>query len=400
MATDTRNPTSEVAITGTWSGTNRHLLVDDYPADTTGADKTTCSVAGVALFGFTAFAIPAGSTSISVQVLYYDSKNGSSTSACGAAIRCNDTTNRLASSHNPANANFTARSDNYATNPKSSAAWTVNDVNGVGTNGLTSFGLSVTDASPTIDLACIALQVTYTPPAFSGSGAPALKKLTATGAGSATVPAFSGAAAANLKKLTASSSASSTVPAFSGAGAPSLKKVTASGAASWEAGAFSAAGVATLVKLTALGSAASTVPAFSGSAIATLKKLGLTGAATNSVPAFSGAGDASLKKLTACGAAAGTVPAFSPAGDAALRKLTVVSTASGTVPAFSAAVATLAKMSADAAASSTSPDFSAAGMIALKPVTVIAASSTPGSGKADPSGQTRPMKMMIFIRRL
>jgi hypothetical protein len=160
-ATKTRNPTSEVAVTGTWSGANRHLLVDDHP-DTTGADKTTCSAAGVMALGFSAFDVPAGATSISVQVLYYDSKNGSQSCNCGALIRCNDTTNRLATGHNPANATFTSRSDNYATNPKSAAAWTVNDVNGVGTNGLTAFGISVTDASPTIDIASVQLQVTYT----------------------------------------------------------------------------------------------------------------------------------------------------------------------------------------------------------------------------------------------
>jgi hypothetical protein len=164
VATQTRNPTSEVAVTGTWSGTNRHLLLDDYP-DSGGADRTTCSVAGVLLLGFSVFTIPAGSTGISVQVLYYDSKNGSQSSTIGAAIRCNDTTNRLAGTHNPANATITSRSDNYATNPKTSAAWTVDDVNGVGTNGLTSFGLSVTDASPTVDVVSAQLQVTYTPPA-------------------------------------------------------------------------------------------------------------------------------------------------------------------------------------------------------------------------------------------
>lgn len=193
MATDIRNPTSEVAVTGTWSGTNRHLLVDDYPTDTTGVDKTTCSAAGVALFGFTAFSIPAGSTALSVQVLYYDSKNGTQSSTDGAAIRCNDTTNRLAGTHNPANASFQARSDNYATNPKTSSAWTVNDVNGVGTNGLTAFGLSVTDASPTVDLACIALQVTYTPP-ITGDLATTEAKDVAALAGQAVVGAVVAAA--------------------------------------------------------------------------------------------------------------------------------------------------------------------------------------------------------------
>ncbi len=167
MATKTRNPTSEVAVTGTWSGTSRHLLLDDYPdSGNPIVDGTTCSAAGVLAMGFSAFDVPAGSISISVQVQYYDFKNGSQASAIGALIRCNDTTNRLSSTHNPGNGNaaIAARSDNYATNPKSAAAWTVDDVNGVGTNGLTAFGLSVTDASPTVTVSCAQLQVTYTPP--------------------------------------------------------------------------------------------------------------------------------------------------------------------------------------------------------------------------------------------
>lgn len=165
MATQTRNPTSEVVITGTWSGTSRHLLLDDYPDSANPiADGTACSAAGVAMFGFSPFTVPVGATSLSIQVRYYDFKAASQSSSIGAAIRCNDTTNRLAAAHNPGNGNaaIAARSDSYATNPKSGAAWTVNDVNGVGTNGLTAFGLSCTDASPAVTVSCVQLQVTYT----------------------------------------------------------------------------------------------------------------------------------------------------------------------------------------------------------------------------------------------
>jgi hypothetical protein len=167
MATQTRNPTSEVAVTGTWRGTSRHLLLDDHPdSGNPAADLTTCSAAGTLVLGFSAFTIPANSTAISVQVLYYDFKNGSQGSVAGSLIRCNDTTNRLSATHNPGNGNaaIALRSDNYATNPKSGQAWTVDDVNRVGTNGLTAFGLSVTDASPTVVVSSAQIQVTYTPP--------------------------------------------------------------------------------------------------------------------------------------------------------------------------------------------------------------------------------------------
>ena len=174
--TQTRAPTSDVSFTGTWTGSagTRFQAVDDHPdsgnpiADGLVHGTTT---PGEGLFGFSAFTVPAGATSISVQVIYYDFKGGSQASSIGARIRCNDTTGRDAASHNPGNgnANIALRTDNYATNPKSGAAWTVNDVNGVGTNGLTAFGVVSTDANPAITLSSIMLQVTYTPGVSDGT---------------------------------------------------------------------------------------------------------------------------------------------------------------------------------------------------------------------------------------
>jgi hypothetical protein len=153
------------------------LLLDDHPDSANpAADVTTCSGAGALVMGFSVFDVPANSTSISVQVLYYDFKNGSQGSVAGSLLRCNDTTNRnSAATHNPGNgnANIALRTDSYATNPKSGAAWTVDEVNGVGTNGLTAFGVRVTDASPTVAFSSAQLQVTYTEPvqAITGTGA-------------------------------------------------------------------------------------------------------------------------------------------------------------------------------------------------------------------------------------
>jgi hypothetical protein len=138
--------------------------------------------------GFSAFDVPANSTSISVQVLYYNFKNGSQGSVAGSLLRCNDTTNRnSAATHNPGNGNaaIALRTDDYTTNPKSGQAWTVAEVNGSGTNALTAFGVRVTDASPTVAFSSALLQVTYTdPPAeVTGTGALSAQSSTATGAG-------------------------------------------------------------------------------------------------------------------------------------------------------------------------------------------------------------------------
>ena len=62
MATDARNPTSDEAVSGTWTGTagSRFAVVDDYP-DSSGADELTHgTTAGNLTFGFSAFAVPAG----------------------------------------------------------------------------------------------------------------------------------------------------------------------------------------------------------------------------------------------------------------------------------------------------------------------------------------------------
>jgi len=316
MATKTRNPTSEVAVTGTWSGTNRHLLLDDHPdSGNPIADGTTCSAAGILAMGFSAFDVPAGSSGISVQVLYYDFKNGTGTAANGALIRCNDTTNRLAGSHNPGNgnANIALRTVNYATNPKSAAAWTVNDVNGVGANGLTAFGISVTDASPTSTISSAILQVTYTPPVLGtlgvtlgalavaaaaavsvgGTGTPTLGVLTASG----TAVVSSGVAGTLSSTLSALTETGTGGVAVAATSVPTLGAATLSGTAAVTAGPVGTL-AATLGALTLTGSAATAIVA---SAAPTLGALTQTASAQ---VALDGDLAASLGALTSSSAAA------------------------------------------------------------------------------------------------
>lgn len=170
MATTTRNPTSDDAVSGTWTGSagSRYTVVDDYP-DSGGADSLTCSAAGALTHGFSAFSVPTGATSISVQVLYYDQKSGSPSSAIQARLKVGG--NYYAGpggTHNPSNGTWVARSDNWTTNPKTTAAWTVAQVNGTdGTNDLQAFGVDVTDASPNVLVSSVQLQVTFTAPVIT-----------------------------------------------------------------------------------------------------------------------------------------------------------------------------------------------------------------------------------------
>lgn len=163
MATDTRNPTSDGTVTGTWSGSagSRYTVVADYPD---AAGRLTAGTATSTIqFGYSAFTVPAGSTSISVQVQYYDGEAANGTNNVGGRIVVGGTAYN-ATTHNPSGTTGTARSDNWATNPKSTVAWTVDDVNGVGTNALQGFGINSTDSNPTFFIGSIRLQVTYTPP--------------------------------------------------------------------------------------------------------------------------------------------------------------------------------------------------------------------------------------------
>jgi uncharacterized membrane protein len=162
MATQTRNPTSDDAVSGTWNGSagTRYTVVDDYP-DTTPTDTLLHgTTAGNLTFGFSAFSIPSNATSISVQVLYYDQKTASQAAASAGRLKVGGSYYN-ATTHNPATS-YTSRSDNWATNPKTGAAWTPAQVNGTdGTNDLQAFGFYSSDASPTINYSSVQLQVTY-----------------------------------------------------------------------------------------------------------------------------------------------------------------------------------------------------------------------------------------------
>ncbi len=212
MATKTRNPTSDVSFTGTWTAAPRWSAVDDHPdGGNPIADGIThgTTTAGEGLFGFTAFDVPPGSTNLSVQVIYYDFKNGTQACNIRARIRCNDTTGQDApgGTHNPGNgnANIALRTDDYGTtNPKSGIAWTVNDINGVGTNGLTAFGVVSTDANPSITISSIIVQVTYSPPVpeeeSDGCSVPLLSAAIQAGAGVLAAAALSASLAFGLQQ--------------------------------------------------------------------------------------------------------------------------------------------------------------------------------------------------------
>jgi hypothetical protein len=269
VATKTRNPTGDGTFSGTWTGSagSRWQSVDDHP-DSTGADKLTHgTTAGRGTFTFTAFDVPTGSVITNVQVLYYDQKTGSQASSWGAFLRVNAVDQATNDAHNPANLVWTLRTATYTNNPATGAAWTVNDVNGSGTQPLQGFGVIATDASPTCELASIQLVVNYTPPA-SGTLTATLDDVTKTLTGTVDV---TGTTSATLDALTCS--AAGTVVDNSGSSgtlAATLDALTSVGA-----GAVDVVGQATATLGTLTSSAAGQVDV-TGATSATLAGVGAT----------------------------------------------------------------------------------------------------------------------------
>lgn len=192
MAQQTRNPTGDGTFTGTWTAAPRWSVVDDHP-DSGGTDFLTHgTTAGGGNFTFSAFTVPAGSYIQSVQVIYYDQKTASQAASWGARLRVNGTDRAVMDAHNPANGVWTLRTATATTNPATGSAWTVNDVNGTGTNPLQEFGLVATDASPTCRVSSIQLVVNYIEPLAADSGSYSISGTAATLRRGFTIAAASG----------------------------------------------------------------------------------------------------------------------------------------------------------------------------------------------------------------
>lgn len=201
MAQLTRAPTSDFATGGAVaysSGSTGYNLVNDYP-DT--ADPLTSYVTlgttadSFITFGYTAFNVPAGSIINWVEVQYYDEEPSNGANTAAARLRVNGTYYQAAT-HNPSTTT-TQRLDRWTTNPNTTAAWTVDDVNGSGASPLQNFGVNGPDSNPVWRLGAIQLVVDYTPP-ITGSLAVTLDGLTLSGAGAL---AIGGTAAVTLGAL-------------------------------------------------------------------------------------------------------------------------------------------------------------------------------------------------------
>jgi hypothetical protein len=165
MPTQTRNPENDISATGTWSGTagDRWQLVYDFPDDSVDflLHGTT---AGNILFGYDAFTIPSNAADITLRLRYYDQEGTNGLNNIAGRLRIGSLF-RNATTHNPTTTT-TLRTDTWATNPVTNAAWTPAEINGTdGTNPLNGFGFVSTDANPQIRIYSVEMEVEYTTPA-------------------------------------------------------------------------------------------------------------------------------------------------------------------------------------------------------------------------------------------
>ena len=327
MATQTRNPTSDEAASGTLSGSagSRWQLVDDYP-DTSGADILTFgTTTALITFGYSAFTVPVGATSISVQVLYYDGEAANGSNNCCGRLKVGGSYFN-ASTHNPSGTSYTSRNDNFANNPQTAAAWTVDQVNGVGSNALQAFGIGSTDSNPTFRVSSVQLQVTYTPLADrTGSGSGSASTQTGSGTGAAIETGSGGTAVAAQTGIGAgdaiasgSGGATGSVQTGSGAGTVGDAERTGSGAGSAAAQTGTGSGAAK-----AAGSGAAAASAQTGGGAGDTIAIG-SGSSSAGEQAGAGTG---TSRIAAGGSAAASVQAGGGAG-----LLVVTGSGSGSAP--------------------------------------------------------------------
>lgn len=172
MATQTRTPTGDSSVDNGWSsssGTTKAADVDDAVGspddDTTYAFKNGANANQ--LHTFSAATIPIGATSITVSVVYRARRTSTSLTVM-PRIRVGGTT--FEGSGAVPGSTYANRQVDWATNPATSAAWTVPDVNGTGSNPLQEFGYANTQttAGEEARVTQVYLLFTYTPPAPVG----------------------------------------------------------------------------------------------------------------------------------------------------------------------------------------------------------------------------------------
>lgn len=166
-----------VDISATWdviyptTPTDHYDKVDD-PIGFNDGDSTYIQT-GTAneddIFGFSAFTIPSNSTGISVTVHVIAKRAARGTNNITPRLRVN--ANNYSGTGCTAGPSYGDCSYTWTTNPNTSAAWTVADINGTGGAPLQGLGMRSTDITPNPRVTQVYIEVTYTA-TLSYPGAP------------------------------------------------------------------------------------------------------------------------------------------------------------------------------------------------------------------------------------
>ena len=169
MATITRYPTGDESASGTWtvyptSPTTKWDKVDEVTADNDSTYIEGASTGAYACSTFSAFDVPAGATISEVRVYYTMRKTGTPVASGYPCIKTG-TTQRIGTASGNPTQSYVGYSAAWTTNPATSAAWEVDEVNGTDaetTHRLTAFGVGGSDMSPSLRFTQVYCVVTYT----------------------------------------------------------------------------------------------------------------------------------------------------------------------------------------------------------------------------------------------
>ncbi|MDD5082053.1 MAG: hypothetical protein PHU08_01640 [Dehalococcoidales bacterium] len=161
---DTRIPTADGDVTGTWNTAPCWDDVDETTPNDADFMTGTTTAAGSAykLFTFSPFAIPAGAniTDLTIYVRARDISNDSNN--IRARIKVDGNYYNAATSNNPDNSwSGNTFSYSFATNPDTGAAWTAEDLNGTGPDPLEQFGAYSTDLDSDIRVSMVYAQANW-----------------------------------------------------------------------------------------------------------------------------------------------------------------------------------------------------------------------------------------------
>lgn len=136
-STQTRVPTSDLVAQWTpSSGVDHYALVDEYPATNDADYNYSVTYNAADSFGFTVFAIPANATIVNVK-LHLRAKRNTENRTLNFGLMIHD--DHWWTGVNITATSFTNYSVTWTVNPHSGLAWTVDDVNSVGINGILAF---------------------------------------------------------------------------------------------------------------------------------------------------------------------------------------------------------------------------------------------------------------------